>query len=136
MLEFIRSVLIDTDTCTWVWLKFVCGIYPNWTYRFSPPTGLWKVVVRGTVVCNWLLTSINCFEWSKTSLKLFTKPSFVDCWLLYIEFTGSLFIDPKTCPWVWLQIFCGKHLNRTYGLSSPVYLWKVMERVPVVWDHF
>ena len=42
------------------------------------------------------------------------KPYFVDSWLVFIEFTGSAFIDSETCPWVCLQFVCGRYPNQLY----------------------
>ena len=46
-----------------------------------------------------VLWSISMLDLKSPSSSLF-KPSFVDCWLVCIIFIGSVFIDPKTCPWV------------------------------------
>ena len=44
---------------------------------------------------------------------------------------GSVFIDPKSCPWVWLKIICGTYPTWTYRFDNPVGLLKVIVRVPV-----
>ena len=43
---FIGSEFIDPQTFPWVCYKNISGMYPNCTYGFSSPTGLWKVVAR------------------------------------------------------------------------------------------
>ena len=43
---FIVSAFIDTETFPQVWFKIFIGPYPNQTYRFASPEGLWKVVAR------------------------------------------------------------------------------------------
>ena len=43
---FIGSAFIDPETCTWVWLQTVSGLYLNWTYRFASPAGLCKSMLR------------------------------------------------------------------------------------------
>ena len=58
----------------------VCGPYPNQTYIYYFPAGLYKVIARVPVECNCLLTSIDCFDWSKIYFKFFTQAYF--CWLL------------------------------------------------------
>ena len=72
----IVSAFIDSETCPRVWLKVFHETYPNRTYRFSSPVLLWKVVARVPVECNWLLTPIDLFYWSKISFKLFTQAYF------------------------------------------------------------
>ena len=57
---FIGSKFINTETRPRVWLKFVSGMYPNRTYRFDSPAGLWKVVVRVPVFVISLV-GINTF---------------------------------------------------------------------------
>ena len=42
----IGSALIDPETYPQVWLQIVSGLYPNRTYGFASPVGLWKVVAR------------------------------------------------------------------------------------------
>ena len=44
---------------------------------------------------------------------------------------GSVFIDPETCPQVWLKFFCGPYPKRIYVFASPTGLWKVAARLPV-----
>ena len=78
--------------CLWAVSKFSIQIWF--------PTGFWKVLVRVPVGCNLLLTSIDCFDWSKITFKFFTLVYFVDCQLLFITFTGSNFIDLETFPQV------------------------------------
>ena len=68
----IVSVFIDPESCPQVWLKFICDFYPNCTYGFFSPACSWKVVEIVPVECNCQLTSINLFDWSKISFKLFT----------------------------------------------------------------
>ena len=46
---FIRSVYIDTETCTQVWLKIFNWPYKNQTYGFGYPAAWWKVVARVSV---------------------------------------------------------------------------------------
>ena len=58
---FIGSTFIDPETFSRVCKKFVFGTYPNRTYVFAYPTGLWKAVVRvlvfviSTIVINTLI---------------------------------------------------------------------------------
>ena len=72
------------------------------------------------------------FGFSKISFKIFVQAFF--CWFLLvcIIFIGSAFIDPETCPQLWLQIFSGLYPSQTYGFASSVGLWKVVSRVPVI----
>ena len=67
---FIVSAFIDTETCSWVWFQNINGLYPNRTYGFSSPTGLWKVMVRVTVFKFYLSSSILFLE-SSQFLKFF-----------------------------------------------------------------
>ena len=146
VIVFIFSLLVvDLFVCVneiivhWYWklssveLQIVCGLYPNRTFGFSSPAGLWKVMDRVLVGCSDLLASIYCFAWSKIYFKIFVHTLF--CWFLtiFIEFTGSSFIDPETCPRGRYKIVCGPYPNWTYSFYSPVGLWKVMSRVLVVW---
>ena len=131
LFEFIESSLIINETCPWVWLKIFCGMYPNRTYRFSSPAGLWRFVTRGAVGCQTCLLQLEGFLYLKYNSSSSFKPSFIDCWLVCIIFTGSEFIDPETCTGMWLKIVSGTYPNQTYGFSSPAGLWKVVTRVPV-----
>ena len=45
-LALIGSIFIDTDTCPWLLLHTVYGVYPNRTYVFSHHIGFRKVVTR------------------------------------------------------------------------------------------
>ena len=38
--------LIYPKTCPWLWLKIVCGPYPNRTYVYVSPAGLWNFMAR------------------------------------------------------------------------------------------
>ena len=60
--------------------QIVCGMYPNWTYGFSPPACFWKVAARVPVGCSEFFAFIDCFAWSKISSKFFVQ-DFV-CWFL------------------------------------------------------
>ena len=42
---------------------------------------------------------------------------FIDCWILCIIFIGSSFIDPGTCPRLWLKIVSGPYPNWTYVID-------------------
>ena len=114
-----------------MWLQIVCGTYPKQTYVFAPPVGLWKVVVRVPVRYSDLFASIYWFALYKISFKFVVKDFFVDCWLVYIIFIVSEFIDPETCSKVWLKIFSRPYTKRTYGFALPAGLWKVVARVTV-----
>ena len=78
-----------------MWLKIVCGMYPNQTYIFASPTGLWKVVVRVLVGFSYLLSSFDWFVWSKISFKLFVQDFF--SWFL----TCVYHIDCIIIHWSW-----------------------------------
>ena len=74
---------IDLISVHWSWNlslgfleKNLCGPYPNRTYGFSSPAGLWKVVARVTVGCSELFTSIDWFAWSKISFNFFVQAFF------------------------------------------------------------
>ena len=69
-------------------------------------------------------------EFIKYHSRSYFKPSFVDCWNIFIICIGSAFIDPETCPWVWLQIVSGHIRTRNMDFPSLVGLWKFMTRVP------
>ena len=43
---FIGVVFIGTETSPWVCLKVFSAPYPNQTYIFASPAGLWKIVAR------------------------------------------------------------------------------------------
>ena len=60
-LTFIRSKFIDTDTCPRALLQIVCGPFRNWSYRFSCPAGLRKVVAMVPVGCAYLPSVIDQF---------------------------------------------------------------------------
>ena len=130
--KWIGLEFIDNETCPRMLLKIVCGPYQNQIYGFYPTTGLWKVVDRVMVECNWLLTSIDCFYWYQISFKLSKQYFFVYLWLVYITFTVSAFIDTESCPHVWLEIIFCPYPNQTYGFASPEGLWKVVSGVPVL----
>ena len=52
----IGSVFIDPENFPRVCKKIVCGPYPNQTYGFDPPAGLWKVLARvliGSLYMPW-----------------------------------------------------------------------------------
>ena len=84
-------------------------MYPNHTYGFASPTGLWKVTTSVAVECNWFLKSIGCFYWYKTSFKFFKQACF--CWFL-------------TCVyWIYWIIV---HLSQNLSLSViENVLWSV-----------
>ena len=48
-IEFNVSAFIDTETCTRLWCKIVCGPYPNDTYGFAYPAVFWKVRTRVSI---------------------------------------------------------------------------------------
>ena len=73
---FIGPAFIDPEIFYWAWLKIFSGLYPNRTYGFSSPAGLWKVVARVTVGCSELFTSIDWFAWSKISFNFFVQAFF------------------------------------------------------------
>ena len=130
----IVSAFIDPKTCPRVWLQIVCGTYPKKTCVFTSPSGLWKVLTRVPVGCSELFAPIDFFTLSILSFKYFFKPSFVECWLVCIIFIVSVFIDPETCPRVWLQIFSEPYQNWTYIFASPAGLWEVVVMVPIFCD--
>ena len=78
--EFIGSEFIDPETFPLVCYKIVCTTYPNQTYGFASPAGLWKFVARVPVGCLDLSVSIDFFALSKLSFKLFVRNFF--CLLL------------------------------------------------------
>ena len=49
----------------------------------------------------------------------------------FFALTGSAFIDPETCPWVWLKFFYELYPKRAYRFAFPIGFLKVTERVPV-----
>ena len=79
---------------------------------------------------NHLFINYWFLEFLKSYSRYFLKPSSADCWLVCIIFIGLEFIDPETCPQVWLQIISGQYPNRTYWFYSPTGLWKVLVRLP------
>ena len=127
------SAFIDSDNCHQVWLQIVCGTYTNWTYVFffsQDLVRLWQRFQLGVTAC--LHQYIYLFG-IKYPLILLPNTSFVGFWPVYFSFTGSVFMDLETCPWVWLQIFCGTYTNQTCVFSSPTGLYKVVARVIVLW---
>ena len=83
----------------------------------------------------WFIHQVLFFGVSKISFKISFKTYFAYCWLVCIIFIGSLLIDSKTYPKVWLQISSGPYPNCTYRFSAPASLCKVMTRVPVFLLH-
>ena len=83
-------------------------MYPNWTYGFYSPTGLWNVMARSPVGCNWLLTSIYLFAWSKISFNFFTLAYF--CWFLNCVYC----IYSISVHWPW-NLSLGALTNFLYG---------------------
>ena len=67
---------VDPETFTWVWLKIFLRPYPNKTFGFASPAGLWEVVVRVLVECNCFLAWIYYFNWYEISYKSFTQAYF------------------------------------------------------------
>ena len=90
----IGSALIVSETCPRVCYKIVCGPYPKWTYGFASPVALWKVVVRVLVGCSDLSASIDCFAWSKISIKFFIQALFFIVYLCvsYLLYQRSLIL--------------------------------------------
>ena len=77
------------------------------------------------------LSNVAFLEFIKYLSRYLFKPYFVDCKLVCIIFIGSEFIDPETCPRVWINIFSGPYPNWIYSFYSPVGLWKVVVMMPV-----
>ena len=124
--SLIGSAFIEHETSSWVWLKIFCGTYTNHTYVFDFHVRLWKVVYRVSVGCSDLFASIYWFALSEISFKFFVQAFFVDFWLLYIICIGSDFIDPETCPCMWLQIVIGPYTNQTNWFYPLADLCKVV----------
>ena len=90
---------------------------------------LWRGCRFGVQNCLIQLIAFRDLKYPSSSS---FKPNLVDFRLVCIIFIGSEFIDPETCPRVWLQIVYGLYPNRTYWFSSPAGLWKVMTTVLVL----
>ena len=108
----IVPAFIYPNTFPWVWLKIFCGLYPKQTYIIASPVGLWKVVVRVPVECNWFLTSIDCFYLSQISFKFFAQDFL--CWFL----TCLFFIYWVSVSWSW-NFSLGVIENCLWGVSKP-----------------
>ena len=127
-------MFIDPEYWSQVWLQIFCGIYPNQTYIFDTPAGLWKVVARMPVYCSYLFDSIDCFDWYKISFDLFVQALFLFLTCVYHIYDISI-------HWYWnlslgvIEIVSGTYPNFTYGFFPPKLLWKVVARVPVLLFH-
>ena len=97
LFAFIELAFIHPDTCPWVWLKIVCGLYKNCTYWFASPLGLRKFLSRVPVGFKFLLTSIYCFDWYKISFNLIAQAFFCLLSTRLFEFNGWDIIDPENC---------------------------------------
>ena len=95
----------------------------------------WSIVKLIQFIIIYLnVYSSNIALWSISFLDLrypstsLMKPFFVHCWLVCIIFIWSEFIDPETCPWMWLKT----STTFTYRFSYPIGLWKVVVRMHVL----
>ena len=97
-------VWVNRISIYWYW-KIYSGVFEKMyverieirTYGFASPEGTWKIVARVPVGCSYLFTSIYCFACSKIYFKLFVQFFFFVCWIVFITFIGSAFIDIETC---------------------------------------
>ena len=80
LLTWFGLQFIDPETCPQVGYQIFYGPYPNRTYGFASPSGLWNIVARVTLWYSYLFTLIDLFYWSKISFKFFVQALF--CWLL------------------------------------------------------
>ena len=86
-----------------------------------------------------IFTSIDHSIFQSTFVGLLLRISFGVLFSIETLFIVDLFFHiglirtfyPKTCPWVFWQIFCGLYTNQTYGFSPPTVLRKILERVLV-----
>ena len=90
LFALIGSELIDTRTYTQACYQIVCGTYPNRTYKFDSPVGLWKVAARVPVGFSYFFASIDCFDWYKNSLSYLYKP------YLIVDLCVSYLLDPRS----------------------------------------
>ena len=75
--------------------QIVCSPYPNLTYVFASPAGLWKVVERVLVGYLDLSASIYWFVWSKISFELFIWAFF----FLLLTCVYFIFWISAHCSW-------------------------------------
>ena len=61
----IRSTFIDYYTCPRVLLQTVCGMYTNWTFGFTRPSGLRKIMARVWVGHAYLPSAIDALLFTK-----------------------------------------------------------------------
>ena len=95
-------LIVDLFVCIysirvhWSWkfsssvIETLCGPYPNWTYAFASPTGLWKAMVRVTVGCSDPFSKTDCFYWYKTSFKSFVQAFFLLLLMCMYNFFGII----------------------------------------------
>ena len=79
-----------------VWLKIVCGVYPNRTYGFSSPADLRKVTERVPIRCNCLLKLIIFFLIKNILQFLYTiiPLLIVALYILYLLYQRLLTLKP------------------------------------------
>ena len=133
LFALIRSALIDPATCPWVCTKLFVGNIQTVHMDLLPPHVCgrsWWGCRLGVQTCSHQFISLLGLKYPSS---YFLKPSFVDCWLVFIEFTVLAFIYPETCPQVWWQLFCGPYQNRKYRFAYPIGLWKVVARELALW---
>ena len=131
LFALIGLMFIDPETCPRVWLKIVCGPYPNRTYKFASPAGLWKAMARVPVGCSDLFASIDCFVWCKITFKFFVRAFFC------LSLTCVYHIYWISVHWSW-NLSSSVIANCQWAICkpdvrifSPTVLWNVMARVPV-----
>ena len=105
------SAFIDPESFPQVCLKIVCGMYTKRTYGFNPHTGMCIFVVRVPVGCSDLFASIDWFDWSIISFKLFVQAFFY--WLL----TCVYHMYWISVHWSW-NLYLGVLANHQWTISK------------------
>ena len=100
--------------------------------HFFPPQVFgwsWWGCRLGSQTCSLQLIYFLDLKYSSRSL---FEPFFVGCWLVWIISSISALIYTKTFSPVCCKFFSGPYSNGTYGFTSLVGLWKVVERMTVL----
>ena len=111
----IRSVFIDSETYPHVWFQIVFGPYTNLAYKFAFPQDcgrLWQGCQLVVTTCWHQLIDFIYLKYPSFSSHY---PIIVYCWILFIAFTGAVFVWPWNLP-------LGVIENYLWAVYKP-YIW-------------
>ena len=118
VLLLIGSEFIDPEIYPQMCLQILCGMYQNKNVYLLPPKAcgsLWQGFRLGVSPCSYQFIDLLALKDTSSSLY---KTYFVDCWIVFIIFNISMFIDPETGPRVTLKIIYGLYSNWSYRFAS------------------